>query len=143
MTVFVIDSAGNVELAPPGPPVNLQVFPNLTGKALVMMRYNQAADGANPADTWEIFATEGADPDPDVDVPAHTSSILNFGGSSYIGQVIGDYTPGATLHVIGSVFRTSDGKRGVTEVVTLDLPLAPSIEEDDAMNFGGTVHENR
>jgi len=143
MIILVIDSAGAVELAPPGPPVNLQVFPDVTGGARVMMRYNSAADGANPADTWEVFAAEGGAPDPDIDTPADTETIKDAGGMAYYSGLITGYTPGATLYVIGSVLRASDGKRGTVGPVTLLLPLAPAIDGDKASMFGGEVFENR
>jgi len=142
-TIFVIDSSGALEFVPPGPAVQLQLFPDAIGKVLVFLRYNKAADGLNPADTWEVFASEGVDPNPTVDVPVHTSTIIDFGELAYLRTVIESFTPGATLHVIGSVFRSSDGKRGVTLVEQIVLPLAPSIDEDKTTTFGGEVHEIR
>jgi len=141
-TVFVIDSSGMAVLAPPSAPLEMQLLQGSIGYAVVFLKYNESGD-ANPADTFRIFATEGSAPDPDIDAPAASASMVSFGGVAYYRAEIGPYTPGATLYVIGVAERSGDGQYGAIGPDTITLAESLTLDGDKATQFGGDQYEIR
>lgn len=141
-TVFVIDSSGMAVLSPPSAPLEMNLLQGTVGYAVVFLKYNASGD-ANPADTFKVFASEGSAPDPDTDTPAASATMVTFGGIAYYRALIGPYTPGATLYVIGTAERSSDGQYGAIGPDTIVLAEALALDGDKTTQFGGDQYEIR
>ena len=138
-TRFVIDTAGNEVLGPITPPEIIKLFDGTIGRAVTFVQY--VGNDINPANAWEIYAKVGVDPIPGVDTPVVTGSMLFVGSIASFRADLGDFTPGATLHVIATAIRTVDSERGNAPVAMIVLKLSPDLDEGTA--FGGDVSELR
>ena len=138
-TSFVIDTAGNEVLGPISSPVISLLEQETLGRAVTVGEY--IGDDINPADKWEFYAKEGSDPVPGVDAPVATGNLLYIGPIAIFRAILGDFTPGATLHVIATALRDADSERGNSVVSEIVLNLSPDLNE--GTTFGGTVTELR
>ena len=139
-TLKLIDSGGVELLQDPSPPHDVVILDGATGFLRVLASYFPVED-PNPADTWEIYVTEGSDPVPGVDVPAFSGLMTILGDEAGLSQTVGPFTPGVTAHVIITALRASGPARGNAAVVLQVLAL--SIDITDADLFGGGVYEQR
>ena len=138
-TSFVIDTTGNEVLGPISPPVISLLEQETLGRAVAIGEY--IGDDINPADKWEFYAKEGSDPVPGVDIPVATGNLLYIGPIAIFRSILGDFTPGVTLHVIATALRDVDSERGNSAVSQIVLNLSPDLNE--GTTFGGTVTELR
>jgi len=139
-TLKLIDSGGAELLQDPSPPQDVVIQDGATGFLRVLASYFPK-DDSSPADTWEIYVTEGSDPVPGVDVPAFTGLMIVLGDEAGISQTVGPFTPGTTAHVIVTALRAAGPARGNATVVLKVLALPLDIT--DGQMFGGNVYEQR
>jgi hypothetical protein len=139
-TKVVIGTLGEQLLADPSPPLDIETYDDVLGSVRVIATYLSTED-PSPADTWEIFATEGADPDPDVDSPAYSGAMKIVGEQAFLGKTISGYTPGSALHIIVTAKRASDSAYGAAAVVQHVLTTQLSLDAGDL--FGGEWYEQR
>jgi len=138
-TTFEIDIAGNEVLGPISPPIITLLEQGDLGRAIAVAEY--VGDDINPADKWEFYAKEGSDPVPGVDTPILTGNLLYIGPIASFRADLGDFTPGATLHVIATALRDVDSERGNSAAALIILNLSPDLEE--GTTFGGDIKELR
>jgi len=142
-TILTIDSGGEEELGELTDPEILQVFDGDAGEIIVFARYPYGVD-RNEADTWELYAEDGVDPDPDVDTVRDTGA---FGapGADYLWRASATgLTPGSTYHVMVVVRRSEEsgsGEDGRSTVSQITLAQTYDLEEETTWLFGGQDHE--
>jgi hypothetical protein len=142
-TIIEIDSVGEEELGGMSSPEILRVVDGENGQIIVFARYPYGVD-RNEADTWELYATDGIDPDPDVDEILDTES---FGApaADYLWRGVGDgLTSGSTYHVMVVVRRSEEsgnGEIGESAVTQFTLAETYDLDEGTTWLFGGQDHE--
>ncbi len=139
-TSLRIDSSGTEIPGPLTAPKNVAVYEGASGKARVLAQYLNS-DDVFPADKWEIYAKEGANPVIGVDAPVFSGDMFFLGEDATLNEEIGTFTPGATLHVLVTALRDSDSERASAAVVQIVLPLA--VDLTDGQLFGGRFYEQR
>lgn len=142
-TIIEINSGGDEELGTLTDPTILRVVDGASGEIVVFARYPHGVD-RNEADTWELYAKDGVDPDPNVDDPVATAS---FGApaADYLWRVTADgLTPGNTYHVMVVVRRADEsgsGEIGQSAVSQHTLAETYDLDEGTTWMFGGQDHE--
>ena len=107
-----LDGGGAVVEPLPSAPTE-QAIEAVPGRLFVVTAlYDYAADGANQADGWAVWATAGSAPDPDVDVPlAVVASMEKADGIAPLRYVTAAYAAATDLHVVVRTERSADSKR--------------------------------
>lgn len=131
---------GDALLGPIFAPVDLVAYDRGTGRILVMAKY-LAVDDPDPADTWELYVGEGADPVPGVDTPAYEGDMVFLDVESVVSQFLESYAPGTVVHIIASAVRSADGLRASSDVLL--HTMADSIDLTDGFSFGGHTYEQQ
>lgn len=134
-----INEFGNEELGPLTPPELAQVLDgHLAGTVQAWARYPYQGD-RNPANYWELYAKEGADPVPGVD-PVLATAPTGSARRPWHGVAAG-LTPGATYHVMVAIRRGADGLRAQSTVMEITLIPTYDIAAEDASMFAGEEYE--
>ncbi len=137
-----VDTNGDEVLGELTAPVDVQLFStDTTGEILVWATYNGA--DRNKPDLFEVYATDGADPNPAIDTPAYSGDAIFITEIAVLQARITGYTPGNTIHVIAGVKRSADSEKATAAVVEITLPVAPDIGSYGSGLFGGSVYEER
>jgi len=140
-TIKVINALSAEVPGPVSDPYDVAVYDGDLGYVQVMAKYCSTEDGSYPADTWEIYVKEGADPVAGVDTPDYDESMVFLGHESGVSQAIGPFTPGAVVHVLVVAKRSSDSERGEASIELHTLAI--SLDLDEGLMFGGGMHEQR
>lgn len=132
--ILEIDELGEEVLGPLTDPEILKIRNDATGQIKVTARYPSGVDQWS-ADTWELFAKAGSDPDPDIDSPNVVKAFNPLLGTDYvIHETITGLTPGIEYHIMATVIRSddSDGERGISSVSTFTPAETVNLDEEDA-----------
>lgn len=143
-TIITVGSEGDEELG------EIKAIPEITrvvdgesGQIIVFARYPYGVD-RNEADTWELYATDGIDPDPLTD-PILATESFGAPAADYLWRAEADsLTPGSTYHVMVVVRRSEesgDGEEAQSTVVQFTLAETYDIDGSTAWLFGGQDHE--
>jgi len=123
---FEIDSAGDQVTPDPTSPENTELKDSPGLKVAVISEYHKHEDGANAADTWDIYlTTDGTDPDPDIDSPTQVD-MHGVGTTELLREILGAYASGSTIKAIVRVSRSGDGADdGNSTIYTMTMVTTP------------------
>lgn len=138
-TLIVVSAEGAEDPGLVSAPFDVKVYEGSPLYARVIAKYVESSD-RHPADTWEVYAKVGSDPDPDVDPLVYSSDMGWIGKESGLSTEIGPYVSGDVLHVVVGVRRGSGGASAFAGAVTL---LIQSYDITDGQVFGGQSYEDQ
>jgi len=139
-TIIEIDDLGDEQLGPLTAPEILRVIDCLSGSVIVSARYPRDVD-ENEADTWDVYAELGIDPDPDTDTPLATVQMGTPGVDFMITQELESLTPGALYHVMVVVRREDEsgsGEIGESAVTQHTLAVTYDVDAGEASAYSGS-----
>lgn len=143
--VLTIDSGGAEVTPDPSAPIDVVVYEGSDNtEVLVVAKYVNTDDGANAADKWEVYISNGVDPVPGTDAPVYEADMEFFGEEAGLTTTIeldSSIVAGDTIHVIVTALRSSDDARGNSAAVQYTISSALEIVESEL--FGGDVYIKR
>jgi hypothetical protein len=138
-TLIEIDDLGEEQLGPITDPEILNVIDSTTGAVIINAQYPRDVD-QNEADTWDIYAKLGADPDPDLDTPVETFAMGTPGVAFMMTKKITGLTAGSTYHFVVVARRqeeSGDGEYGESAVVQHTLAVTYDVDGGETTAFSG------
>lgn len=143
--VLTIDSGGAEVTPDPSAPIDVVVYEGSDNtEVLVVAKYVNTDDGANAADKWEVYISNGVDPVPGTDAPVYEADMEFFGEEAGLTTTIeldSSIVAGDTIHVIVTALRDSDSARG--NAAAVQYTIATDLEIVESELFGGDVYIKR
>lgn len=140
-TLIEIDETTAESYGPLTAPSIIRVMDgNAAGALMVNARYPYGED-RNEADTWELYAEDGVDPDPNTDTAVATAAFGIAAGEYTWRPTVTGLTPGSTYHVMVVVRRTVDDATAQSAVTQFQLAEAFDLNALEMDVFAGKEYE--
>lgn len=127
---FEIESDGTEILGPLSAPGNPKALPAPGSEVIACASY--IAPDRYQANRWMVWAKEGSDPVPGVDVELVDQEFKSGGGSQFLQVNLGSFTPGSIVHILVGVERDEDSELTTADVILHTIPAVAEVSEEDS-----------